>query len=55
MAFMIPHHCIMTPRNFVSCWVVTRRKLQTPGNAEEHKRQETPTNTYIVLGVMILR
>ena len=22
---------------------VTRRKLQTPGNAEEHKRQETPT------------
>ena len=21
----------------------TRRKLQTPGNAEEHKRQETPT------------
>ena len=23
--------------------VVTRRKLQTPGNAEEHNRQETPT------------
>ena len=23
---------------------VTRRKLQTPGNAEEHKRQETPYN-----------
>ena len=22
---------------------VTRRKLQTPGTAEEHKRQETPT------------
>ena len=22
---------------------VTRRKLQTPGNAEEHKRKETPT------------
>ena len=22
---------------------VTRRKLQTPGNAEEHKKQETPT------------
>ena len=22
---------------------VTRRKLQTPGIAEEHKRQETPT------------
>ena len=22
---------------------VTRRNLQTPGNAEEHKRQETPT------------
>ena len=21
---------------------VTRRKLQTPGNAEEHKRQKTP-------------
>ena len=26
-----------------SCLLVTRRKLQTPGNAEEHKRQETPT------------
>ena len=26
---------------------VTRRKLQTPGNAEEHKRQETPTINYI--------
>ena len=23
---------------------VTRTKLQTPGNAEEHKRQETPTS-----------
>ena len=22
---------------------VTRRKLQTPGNAEEHRRHETPT------------
>ena len=22
---------------------VTRRKLQTPGNADEHKRQQTPT------------
>ena len=22
---------------------VTRRKLETPGNAEEHTRQETPT------------
>ena len=22
---------------------VTRRKLQTPGNAEEHNRKETPT------------
>ena len=26
---------------------VTRRNLQTPGNAEEHKRQETPTITPI--------
>ena len=26
---------------------VTRRKLQTPGNAEEHKRQETPTTNPI--------
>ena len=25
------------------CSRVTRRKLQTPGTAEEHKRQETPT------------
>ena len=36
----VPHalllHCLL------QC-VVTRRKLQTPGNAEEHKRQETPT------------
>ena len=32
---------------------VTRRKLQTPGNAEEHKRQETPTrNTYLHLGLV---
>ena len=26
-----------------SCTCVTRRKLQTPGTAEEHKGQETPT------------
>ena len=26
---------------------VTRRKLQTPGTAEEHKRQETPTSDLI--------
>ena len=28
---------------FGQCVGVIRRKLQTPGNAEEHKRQETPT------------
>ena len=27
----------------ISKGCVTRRNLQTPGNAEEHKRQETPT------------
>ena len=26
-----------------AAWCVTRRKLQTPGPAEEYKRQETPT------------
>ena len=26
---------------------VTQRKLQTPGTAEEHKRQETPTTNAI--------
>ena len=29
--------------SYTSDQSVTRRKLQTPGNAEEHKRQEAPT------------
>ena len=42
----ILNHCIMTPkacRDMSGINGVTRRKLQTPGIAEEHKRQETPT------------
>ena len=31
------------PRSEATACHVTRRKLRTPGNAEEHKRQETPT------------
>ena len=34
------HYVLANLCNAIS---VTRRKLQTPGTAEEHKRQETPT------------
>ena len=39
-ACMCPHY---TYTSVVTSMSVTRRKLQTPGTAEEHKRQETPT------------
>ena len=37
--------CYVSPYIFAAHGTggVTRRKLQTPGTAEEHKRQETPT------------
>ena len=38
-----PSFIIGTNRGLSQVVGVTRRKLQTPGNAEEHKRQETPT------------
>ena len=33
---------------------VTRRKLQTPGNAEEHRRQETPTIRFLGVAGLVL-
>ena len=37
--------CIQVPRKeaYFTVMSVTQRKLQTPGNAEEHKKQEIPT------------
>ena len=38
---MLDHVCI-PEGDYLVVNCVTRRKLQTPGNAEDHKRQETP-------------
>ena len=41
----VPPRCGFILSLFCSC--ATRRKLQTPGTAEEHTRQETPTSNPI--------
>ena len=53
MAYMAVLTTIVGVLCFFLCALacVTRRKLQTPGNAEEHKRQETPTINLGVCGL----
>ena len=46
--FGVLHGERMFPRSTYQSFGVTRRKLQTPGTAEEHKRRETPTINPII-------